>query len=117
MTVIRRLQAVDCRALARWLTGRGSTNRTEPTAPHDHRTPNTGAQRATGAMRTSVTTHDSRQRERLALLADQARIHARNGQEATHVIQVVQAVLDGQIAVRDAHECLAELRRQQQKAA
>ena len=68
-------------------------------------------------MRTSVVTFDSRQRERLANLADQARIHARDGCEAVTVARVLGAVKLGQVSVRDAYAALSALRRDQQQTA
>jgi hypothetical protein len=67
-------------------------------------------------MRTSIVTFDTRARQRFFSVAQQAMLHARDG-DASMVERVLEAVEAGHIAVRDGHAALASLRRDQQTAA
>jgi hypothetical protein len=68
-------------------------------------------------MRTSVTTFDSRARERFHTLAYHARFHARTPAEAHEIDRVVTAVRLGALCAREGHAALSTLRRDQQQAA
>jgi hypothetical protein len=72
----------------------------------------TSAQRVP-LMRTSVTTFDSRARQRFHALAYHARYHARTDAEAVEVDRVVAAVRAGALCARDGHAALSALRRDQ----
>lgn len=60
-----------------------------------------------------IDTFDSRARERFTNLVWHAAYNARDGREALHIAAVVTAVDTGQLTLRDAHDCIAELRSQQ----
>lgn len=64
-------------------------------------------------MRTSVVTFDTRARERFHTLAGTVRYHARPGTEADYIDRVITAVRAGHLAVRDGHDVLAHVRRDQ----
>ena len=67
-------------------------------------------------MRTSVITFNTRARQRFLSVAQQAMLHARPG-EAARIDQVINAVDEGHVTVRDAHAALSALRTDQQQAA
>ena len=65
-------------------------------------------------MRTSVISFDDRAVERLKRLAWHARFNARSEQEADQITSLVQAVGQGHVSARCAHEALSALRADQQ---
>jgi hypothetical protein len=67
-------------------------------------------------MRTSIPTPEDRARQRLQRAAWHTRTHATPTQ-ARQIRQLIDAVTEGSVTVKDAHAALAALQRQQQEKA